>query len=57
MKRDIIDRENQSEREKLIEVLHACHDNDECLCWEDIATALEKHGNKRKASDIRKKYL
>lgn len=57
VQRDIIDRENQSEREKLIEVLHSCHDADNCICWEDIVSAVEKYGNKRKATEIKKKHI
>ena len=57
VKRDTIDTEKQTEKEKLIEVLHACHDLDKCLCWEDIEKALIKYGNVRKARDIRDKYM
>ena len=57
VKRDIIERENHSERERLIEILHACHDLDKCQCWEDIESALTKYGNTRKARQIRERYI
>lgn len=57
VKMDIIERENRSERERLLEVLHTCNDLNLCLCWEDIAQALVKYGNVRKAKEIENKYI
>lgn len=54
---DIIERENRSEREKLVTVLHTCHDYDTCPCWEDIVNALIQYGNTCKAKEIENKYI
>ncbi|XP_019850481.1 PREDICTED: uncharacterized protein LOC105312271 isoform X2 [Amphimedon queenslandica] len=57
VKLEIIERENRSEIEKLIDVLHACHEQDLCPCWEDIVSAVSKYGNMRKAKEIENKYI
>lgn len=57
VKLDVIERENRSEREKLIDILHACHDLDTCPCWEDIVNALVKYGNVRKSTEIKYKHI
>lgn len=57
VKLEIIERENRSEIEKLIDVLHACHEQDLCQCWEDIVSAVSKYGNTRKAKEIESKYI
>ena len=54
---EIIERENRSEREKLIDVLHTCHNLDICPCWENIVNALAKYGNVRKSVEIKNKYI
>lgn len=54
---DIIEKENRSEREKLINVLHTCYEQDLCPCWEDIVNAVLKYGNTRKAKEIESKYV
>lgn len=57
VKMDIIERENRSEKERLLEVLHTCNDLNLCLCWEHISKALVKYGNVRKAKEIEGKYI
>ncbi len=57
VQRDIINKEKQTEKEKLIEVLSVCHDSNKCNCWEDVIISLIKYGNIRKAEAIRKKFI